>query len=548
MKIHYKFRLIVFFSACVTLFSLSGLVQAANTDTIAFIAHGLTLNARHQAITASPQIILNTQNELLANLAKQATREQVDLLGRQQAAVAAKGKPAEGDLVWTNALMIDSFLGNSNSKEAIALRRLNIALLTNYGVLAGQPIAVEDLVKNTAPKFITQNFQLPQGPGQGQGPGINFHLQQIINDAKSYNQQCQAAGVPVPPAFELVDPTPDPKNPALSDLGGKIPVFKSPWVHEGQLTPNHSYLNPVANNPNQFSMVYSYTSANPQGFCLALPIVSDTTVLPIKDPNNPIPQGAWNAFGIICQSVTPAGNTDLTTSQSKACFWDNNLNIKFPAKGGTLALDSGNFIAPPDLPANNICTDCHAGENAFNIHPSTAVPKFDSPLQIAKNNFNNANPANNFTTRNNWYKPFVDADWPQNPEPQITNPQNNNPNSPISILLASYPNGNNLCSGCHNANDAGRLPDVAEGAFAATSGVAGGWPARDNHYKYCNFMLPNVLTSDATNGAIKGTMSSHVGINNGADLAKLYSKCSSLFPPLAGSQNAWILKHVLPPQ
>ena len=533
MKIQYKFRLIVFFSTCVALSSQSCLVQAANTDTIAFIAHGLTLNSRHQAINASPQIILNTQNELLANLEKQATREQADLLRRQRAAVAAKGKPAEGDLVWINALMIDSFLGNSSSKEAIALRRLNFALLTNYGVLAGQPVSVEDLMKNTAPKFVAQNYQFVLGPGQGQGPAINFYLQHIIEDVKSYNQQCQAAGVPTPPSFQLTDPNPN------TDLNGKIPVFKngvppaSPgWAHEGQLTPNHSYLNPTANNPNQFSMVYSYTSTNPQGFCLALPIVSDT--------NNPNPPSAWNAFGIICQSVTPVSNTDKTTSQSKACFWDNNGNIKFPAKGGTLALDSGNFIAPPDLPANNICTDCHAGENAFNIHPGT-------PLKTAKDNFNNApaNIANNFTTRNNWYKPMVDADWPQNPEPQITNPQSN---SPISIFLASYPNGNNLCSGCHNANDAGRLPDVAEGAFAATSGVAGGWPARDNHYKYCDFLLPNVLTFDTTNGAVVGTMSSHVGINNGADVAKLYSKCSSLFPPFAGSQNAWILKHVLPPQ
>jgi len=80
-----------------------------------------------------------------------------------------------------------------------------------------------------------------------------------------------------------------------------------------------------------------------------------------------------------------------------------------------------------------VCSDCHAGENAFVNHP------FD-PIFLSLR----SRPS---YPKNGWHVPMVDASWPQNPGP--------------TTLLAGV-SSEKRCDQCHRpGTDAGRLPEVS---------------------------------------------------------------------------------------
>lgn len=506
-----------------------GFSVIAEDETVASIVHGLTLNTKRQPIKVTPTIILNTQKMLLQRIEKQADKSQLDALAKQREVLATKEPLTEGDRIWANAIMLGALLQNNDSTEATTARVINLNMLSKYAASVGKSLSIDDLIKNTPPIFADKNLHTALSPSISIADLLS--ILKIKLDVNLYEAKCKFFGVPVPPPFG--DPL---------------------WKNEGNIPADQSYLTPLTdtvNNHNPISTIYSYTSPNPshphdpEGFCLALPIIQDS----INHPNS------WNALGVICQSISTGPNK--TVSNSHTCFLDNATD-SFPvlAPGQTYALDSGKFIAPPDLPANNMCTDCHAGENAFVIHVGT-------PLESAKNTFNINHPTNNFTTRNNWYKPLLDADWPQNPEAK------------------PYPTGNGLCSSCHNAGFAGRLPNVGEGMSytpTVTGGVSGGFPTRDTLFKFCDFVLPNFLTADTAGGVVQsGNMNGNVA-GNATAVTTLYNACSTLtptpliplpayttpnavpfplpatsvagwgpFPDAATAQGAWLKYHTTPP-
>lgn len=291
------------------------------------------------------------------------------------------------------------------------------------------------------------------------------HLPNLVKLHYLYSRTCARAGVPVPPAFNSDGST--------------------GWKREGAL--GFSIL-----NPNAYSELYTYTPANRNGLCMALAIRANQT------------QGTYDALGIICQGLSTTNN--LSVSNSRACFWDNATTAMVPGK--TYPIDGPTFLAPPKLPSNNQCSDCHAGENAFITHEGSVI-------DIAKKNFNNTNNAlnkPNFTSRNNWYKPIVDSAWPQNPEP---------PNS--------YNNGNGLsgatCVSCHKPSYAGRIPDV--------TGAVGGNPGRDKLFLYCWAIASGEISSGSgphaasVNQHVPGPMNSYAG---GGQLGQLYQACSTVIP------------------
>src|SRR5262249_14470457 len=137
-------------------------------------------------------------------------------------------------------------------------------------------------------------------------------------------------------------------------------------------------------------------------------------------------------LGIICQGKV----------SSKACFWDNQLNkVGQPIpRAGEFPLNTS-FAAGEELDGGSggTCTGCHAGENAYIVHPDDLA--FDVP---------NLQP-------DNYYAPMVAATWPQN----------RTPNTKLAgVALVA---GDRSCLSCHEQGDAGRLPEItAELAVPAT--------------------------------------------------------------------------------
>jgi hypothetical protein len=203
------------------------------------------------------------------------------------------------------------------------------------------------------------------------------------NGGAAYAQECVAAGVPSPP-----------------DWG------TSQWVWKGDQDPTKLLLP----NGRTIVKVYLYKSYKPQGICVAI------------SRRRPEEQ-TLARMEIICQGHT-----------GKACFWDN-IHGGVPFTGVTQIVGGTLFGGGADLengPAGR-CSSCHAGDNAFIVHPGTAVDLKDSKgVSILNSGI--------------WMDPLVLGSWPQS-RPPVT--------------------GLNQCTSCHrrpthtDPYGAGRLPEVS---------------------------------------------------------------------------------------
>ncbi len=450
---------------------------------ISSAVHGFFINTDGKQIKVTPEFILQTQDAYVQNLKRQLTPTMLPAYQKILDVISSTGSLSEADRVWSNAILIGFLLNTVKVADEPTVRSRNQSLLSSYAKLIGSPIASGDLAASKTPQWVKMK-QIFTRDDIASIVGREDIASIVGNKGfrYSYSAKCKAAGVPVPPNW-------DAKINVADDV-----VSANGWKKQGQLTTN--YLTQPGQHPNANTIVYSYIpKTGPKGLCIALPILQND---PGVTPNTVI-----DALGIICQGISTTG--DPNKSNSKACFWDNNGDETLMANTN-YKINSVAFKAPPKLPDDNQCTDCHAGENAFIVHPGT-------PLEAAKKEFNKLNTPN-FTSQNNWYSP-VQPTWPINPEP------------------AAYPNGNGLCGSCHKASYAGRLPNVNPFGL-------GGTPPRDNLYKFCYFLLPNVLTQ-VVNPAVfnPGTMASHVA-SNSADVTTLYQSCKSLFPYFPATQNEWL--------
>ena len=189
---------------------------------------------------------------------------------------------------------------------------------------------------------------------------------------REYIEECRKAGVPIPPDWGSTD-----------------------WTHEGDLTTNFlGFGNPAE--------VWRADSDSPKGLCVALPRVSGSNI---------------SALGIIC----------LGTESSRSCFFD----ASDVPVGADMPITD--FLAGDDL-FNGVCTDCHAGENPFVVHPG-------SPLDMWPDNQSVA-----------WQLPLIKPSWPQNP-------------GPFGLLAAVPinklpPDNDGSCLSCHAQGQFGRFPDI----------------------------------------------------------------------------------------
>lgn len=177
------------------------------------------------------------------------------------------------------------------------------------------------------------------------GAGMAASNRAGAQGSPAYQKRCTDAGVPIPPAL------------TATGKDGK-PL----WMDNGALN-NALNFDLVVNraDPGDISStttrVLTYTDPTTGGLCIALPRADKTS-------------GKVFALGIICQSKPVGGAGKQTAS---ACFFDNKDIAT--GKGIVLTLDKydatqiGKFQGGDQLKEN--CTQCHRGNNAFQIIPDT---------------------------------------------------------------------------------------------------------------------------------------------------------------------------------
>ncbi len=198
------------------------------------------------------------------------------------------------------------------------------------------------------------------------------------NSGTAYITECQQNGVPVPNA-----------------------LFDGAWTNHGEVTDE------FLSGPLQAEL-WSMPSVNPRGICLALPrwFTSGPNV------------NKAELFGIIC----------MGQQTGKTCYWDNPTGVFFD-RFQTTPISS--FLGGAALLGNGggVCSDCHAGENPFVIHPEKAA------FKSLRHHFTAF-----LTPSGGWHLPIVPNGWPANP----------GPNRSVQGTTTGS------CVGCH------RLPEVSQ--------------------------------------------------------------------------------------
>ncbi len=261
-----------------------------------------------------------------------------------------------------------------------------------------------------------------------------------IESGGEYATQCEEAGVPTPKvafnrAAALASNDPAQWTPRRDPAGLVDNILTNEFTGAGFTTE-----------------VYYWTEDN-DGVCMILPRIDGSII---------------NLLGVVCQSK----------STGKSCFWDAATNVAiddtvcFPGNkdvpGSSLPGHPNQpchdpvpniFVGGTELPNDDRCSDCHRGENAFVVHPNTAVD------------------IGALVTSNIWSDPIVPDTWDMN-------------EGPANYYL---PKGGPLaCATCHTS-------PVIGGRFPELSTANG---------KYCNRVLANALLNPITRTMPQGGPSS----------------------------------------
>jgi hypothetical protein len=240
-----------------------------------------------------------------------------------------------------------------------------------------------------------------------------FVATETTNARQAFTNSCALKGVPIPPD-----------------------MYTGSWKNLGQI--DDPFI-----STNLYAELWIYVSQNPPGVCLALPrYVTSGTNAPATNANIEL-------LGLICM-----GYKAQADGNCYACFWDNpaanrpagtNPPVAGYWKRG-VARPLTNFIGgvnlnDPGQIAGGQCTDCHAGQNSFVVHPQKTA--FLGAYAAVKDPGIKAHGAN--LNGDTWYKPFgVDPSWPMNPNPGVDQI--------------------GKCVDCHQSGKkAGRLPAIYDG-------------------------------------------------------------------------------------
>lgn len=235
-----------------------------------------------------------------------------------------------------------------------------------------------------------------------------------LNSGQAYIDECRDAGVPIPPSINVMDPT---------GLAG--------WRSEGFIDQSLQF---IVGTPAELR---SFRSLMPEGMCYALPRYTDATRTRVF------------LDGVIC----------LGKQSSKMCVWDNKTRNLMT--GVVSAFEFGaSEIIPIGVPSVaggryqgggaeieqslDVCTDCHAGENPYIVHPDTILRTSPTGTSVRWKHLHQRIWSGDLPSFSvNRYIPLVGASWPQNTS---------------SLTAAATPA---TCVGCHIKSGAGRLPHLS---------------------------------------------------------------------------------------
>ena len=240
-------------------------------------------------------------------------------------------------------------------------------------------------------------------------PPGNIALSITTNSGQAYIDECKAAGVPIPPSINVLDP---------AGLAG--------WKSQGFIPQATQF---IVGSPAE---VRTFRSVSPEGMCYALPRYSDASL------------STATLDGVIC----------LGKQSSKVCFWDNQWTVNGTVQAFNIPAGTQIPIGVPNAPGGKyqaggkeiefgpggVCTDCHAGENPYIIHPKANLAP-NGPAVLWESLA--AAPQNLPSMAINRYDPIVGGSWPQNQ---------------LSQAGSTVPME---CSACHFKGFAGRFPHLS---------------------------------------------------------------------------------------
>jgi hypothetical protein len=334
------------------------------------VGHGKVIFSDGSAKDPTPEVIANAQAELARRLKGEATPDVVWVLENEL--TAAFASPALGTQVMPAQIDLGLLMQDSEVVDWL------VASVEPHDAASLEQLS--GFLKNQI--YHQAGFTAPNASADADlsasGLGVSRSAIVVNQSGSRYASECTAAGVPNPPTWG-----------------------SSQWVRKGELTPN--FLGGYAE-------VYTYTSTSPAGVCIALPRRGSSS------------DSSYSVLGIICQ-----GN-----DTSRSCFWDSNTNttinvgerVSIPGTGANPKIIGGTALIAND---QGECTDCHAGENAFVVHPGSFLDLGSS--LIAKN----------------WVRPLIDERWNQNV----------GPGSEMDAAGAA-------CSGCHNKGEGRRFPRLED--------------------------------------------------------------------------------------
>ncbi len=360
-------------------------------DPIAFTGHGVMIDREGRPIDVTPEFIEEVQAMYLGALSQLATPSQREGLAAETSRLLdGRGWDPQSRLI-INSALIDWLLDEVDPIGRLTDIRGKNKLIQWY--------LQSRLFEPRMGDRFAHPDQLIELLAERARSGTRVAAETPLADKLAYIEDCKSCGVPIPPDW----------GPANFGAGK--------WVKIGVPLPRE--YNFLWSAGTGFVEVYKYTSADPVGWCIALPRSADAA-------------GDIKLLGIIC----------VGKASSRACFWDNQRDgVPFDiAKTANVALTD--FDGGPGLKKGEAgpgtCTACHAGENPYIVHPGTAL---ETASEFA----------------DDWYKPLVHPSWPQNP-------------GPSDLLVTVMPDAatpaaaNAGCLSCHRqgAGRAGRFPTISK--------------------------------------------------------------------------------------
>ena len=398
-------------------------MQTQDKEPIASVGHGAFFDHDGKQIEVTLEFVAKAQDwyrkKLLSSLGADKKAAFANVEKRLKAAVKAEGQTR----LLVRQHLLDWLVANSEAtrRDVRTVGKLNALKFALRWKLPERP-GMKDFIYGEEFKIAPEIEEQLRAPEFTPG-GIQL-LSVTTNSGQAYIDECRAAGVPIPPPIGRLDP---------AGLAG--------WKSQGFIPGSNQF---IVGSPAE---VRTFQSSSPAGMCIALPRYTDNTRTTVA------------LDGVIC----------LGQASSKVCFWDNQM------RGATFTFPSGTMvpIGVPDTSINpagqyqaggfeleagagGVCTDCHAGQNPYIIHPNVDLGGGAGPLMGDLNR----PPLSLPTFSASRYDPLVQASWAQN---QLSH-------SPDLVPA--------VCSGCHRAGGTG-------GAFPhLSSEIRAG---------YCNTVLANAI-------------------------------------------------------